>query len=168
MKSCWTPDPKDRPLPSEMVEYIANAPKLLNPCLDTPAQFIKLGEEHADVLNSGFRLSKINFRKAKSKKLPFFLRFNPFRWWSKPKEPARPAFNFATFNTNPEESSVSIQLENVCSPKEPLLGPSKSVSSLMTFGKFNMQSNRRDSGCQGEDDEGFANSPANSYINSKL
>ncbi|KAH1013429.1 atrial natriuretic peptide receptor 2 [Dendroctonus ponderosae] len=160
MKSCWSPDPKDRPLPSAMVEYIANAPKLLTPCMDIPAQFIKLGEDedNSKVLNTGFGMSKFNFRKKKGKKWPFIIRFNRLRSKATPKN---------SITTCPDESSVSIQLENVCSPKEPLLGRSKSISSLMTFGKFNMQNNRRDSGCQGED-EGFSNSPANSYINSKL
>lgn len=158
MKSCFARDPKVRPAASTIVEYLANAPRLLNPCMDVPLQSITLDDgDGRDGLDHDFTISKVDMRKSSTNS-----NFNS------PKS----QFNFGgrslvTGDTTDQDESVSIQLENYC-PRAPLLGTSKSNNSLISFGKFNMQSNRRDSGCQAGEDESLANVPANGYVNSKL
>ncbi|XP_066143378.1 uncharacterized protein [Euwallacea fornicatus] len=165
MKSCWSQDPKERPPASEIVEYIANLPKLLNPCM-VPLQSITMddGDGLGPAVECDFHLGHIdtipnttNINSGDRPRNPYAFTLWPQTRTTGSKAPLPPLI------TDHDESTVSMQLENYC-PKEPLLGPSKSSSSLIGFGKFNMHSNRRDSGCQ-NDDEGFGNSPANGFIN---
>ncbi|XP_076270946.1 uncharacterized protein LOC143202875 isoform X1 [Rhynchophorus ferrugineus] len=171
MNSCWQQNPKDRPTASSVVEFLANNGKLLTPSKDVPVQSIVIDEVQPTQLTKrpGIKLSEIDFT-------------NEFNFLNSPKammephdaifeikgNPPLPQSPDNAFDLSPEDdSTVSIQLETIC-PKAPLLGPSKSSSSLINYGKFQMQSNRTDS-CHEEDDEGFiGNSPSNGYINSKL
>lgn len=42
IKSCWNPDYKKRPQASEIVEFLANNPRLLSPCLDVPLSSVQI------------------------------------------------------------------------------------------------------------------------------
>lgn len=163
MKSCWIQDPKSRPAASGLVDYLANNPRLLSACTDVPLQSLTLDEfgERKPESEWGIRLSKVDMRKSSTNS-----NFNSPKTLIQPGQSSELALAMAPLSAD-EELSVSIQLENCC-PKAPLLGASKSTNSLINFGKFNMQSNRRDSGCQDEDEGFIANSPPNGYINSKL
>ncbi|CAH1133811.1 unnamed protein product [Ceutorhynchus assimilis] len=181
MKSTWQRDPKSRPTASSIVEYIANVPKLLNPCKNVPLQSIKLDGEELDPTQDNPEKPEKNGRngsRSDMRKSSTNSNFSSPKILYIPNRAASAPLTCEDGETSSilmdGEESVSIQLENYC-PRAPLLGTSRSTNSLINFGKFNMQSNnRRDSGCQAED-EGFSGgggnggSPANGYIsNSKL
>ncbi|KAI5636059.1 protein tyrosine kinase domain-containing protein [Phthorimaea operculella] len=42
IKSCWQQDPKKRPSASEVAAFLADAPRLLSPCLDVPLDALSL------------------------------------------------------------------------------------------------------------------------------
>lgn len=42
MKSCWNIDPKRRPQASQIVDFLANSPRLLAPCLDVPLSSVDI------------------------------------------------------------------------------------------------------------------------------
>uniref|UniRef100_A0A224XI24 Gamma-aminobutyric acid type B receptor subunit 2 n=1 Tax=Panstrongylus lignarius TaxID=156445 RepID=A0A224XI24_9HEMI len=42
IKSCWNKDYKKRPQASEIVEFLANNPRLISPCLDVPLSSVQL------------------------------------------------------------------------------------------------------------------------------
>lgn len=163
MKSCWSTNPKERPAASSVVEFLATNGKLLTSCKEVPVQSIIIDEvQPTQPARPGIKLSEIDFN-------------NEINFLNSPKVLIHPnqIGDFAISadphdDPSPEDDSVSIALETIC-PKAPLLGPTKSSSSLINFGKFQMQSNRRNS-CHDEDDEGFiGNSPSNGFINnSKL
>lgn len=41
IRSCWNREPKLRPLASEIVEFLANNPRILAPCLDVPLSSVQ-------------------------------------------------------------------------------------------------------------------------------
>lgn len=164
MKKCWAREPKDRPPASEIVEYIANSGKLLYPSMDVPMSSItlKADEEycHDEEFPFGFGRARLrdkgpptDFEVLRKQILSLAASGNSNNC------PPRS-------RTTEEDSAVSIQLDNYC-PKAPLLGTDKSSNSLISFGKFNMQSNRTDSGYHNGDDC-FENGHANGFVNSKL
>lgn len=52
IRSCWTLDYKKRPKASEIVEFIANNPRLLYPCLDVPLASVQIDDSGSvDLLN---------------------------------------------------------------------------------------------------------------------
>ncbi|KAF4518035.1 hypothetical protein B566_EDAN009268 [Ephemera danica] len=42
LKSCWLPEHKNRPNASEIVEFLANNPRLIAPCLDVPLASVQM------------------------------------------------------------------------------------------------------------------------------
>lgn len=44
LKSCWNKDKDVRPKASEIVEFIANNPRLISPCLDVPLSSIQIDD----------------------------------------------------------------------------------------------------------------------------
>ncbi|XP_060518097.1 receptor-type guanylate cyclase gcy-13-like isoform X2 [Cylas formicarius] len=44
MKNCWKQDPKQRTTASQVVEFLANNPRLLSPCMDIPLMSLELEE----------------------------------------------------------------------------------------------------------------------------
>lgn len=44
LKSCWYKDREVRPKASEIVEFIANNPRLISPCLDVPLSSIQIDD----------------------------------------------------------------------------------------------------------------------------
>lgn len=46
LKSCWKQDPKLRPQASEIVEFLANNPRIISPCLDVPASSVNIEEKN--------------------------------------------------------------------------------------------------------------------------
>lgn len=65
------------------------------------------------------------------------------------------------------DSGISIPMDISC-PKEPLLGPSRSTSSLLNLGKYvTIHSRREDSGCQAEEDDYIATT-SNGHVITKV
>ncbi|XP_053677809.1 uncharacterized protein LOC128727882 [Anopheles nili] len=48
MKACWNEDYKKRPMASEVSDFIANYPRLLNPCLDVPIASVEMVDTSTD------------------------------------------------------------------------------------------------------------------------
>lgn len=42
LKSCWALEPQKRPQASEIVEFLANNPRIVSPCLDIPLASVQL------------------------------------------------------------------------------------------------------------------------------
>lgn len=169
MKKCWAREPKDRPAASEIVEYIANSGKLLYPSMDVPISSITLKADdeycHDEEFPFGFGRARprdkgppTDFEVLRRQILSMAASRNSNNCPPPPPPRSR---------TTEEDSAVSIQLDNNYCPKAPLLGTNKSSNSLISFGKFNMQNNRTDSGYHNEDDP-FENGHANGFVNSKL
>lgn len=120
MKSCWKIDPKERPTACQIVEYIANNPRLLNPCLDEPIPSMQIGDN--DQLGMAHEEA---FKVSPSKSV-----------------------NGSVLQTMPntvmEEKfeSDNIPLE-VCCVKQPLLGQSRSSSNLLNLGRLVSSDNRK-------------------------
>ncbi|PNF24218.1 hypothetical protein B7P43_G15826 [Cryptotermes secundus] len=60
IRSCWNFDHKRRPQVSEIVEFVANNPRLISPCLDVPLASVQM-DDYAEQLEMG--LPNITFRK---------------------------------------------------------------------------------------------------------
>ncbi|XP_069698476.1 uncharacterized protein [Periplaneta americana] len=60
IRSCWNFDHKRRPHISEIVEFLANNPRLISPCLDVPLASVQMEDdtEHLDI-----QLPNVTFRK---------------------------------------------------------------------------------------------------------
>lgn len=104
LRSCWYKDSETRPKASEIVEFIANNPRLLSPCLDVPLATILM--EDSDQMDiSG--MDAASFRKCSSSisfknSLPNGLNFDT---------------NLPIKNVDVFSNNESIQLENcVCEP----------------------------------------------------
>lgn len=113
MKSCWKIDPKERPTASEIVDYIANNPRLLSPCLDDPITSVHINDsdQHGMPPEEAFKVS--------------------------PSKSQNGSVLQTTSNSLIEEKfeNDSIPLE-VCCAKQPLLGQSRSSSNLINLGRL--------------------------------
>nr|XP_023022017.1 receptor-type guanylate cyclase gcy-18-like [Leptinotarsa decemlineata] len=103
IRSCWKREAKERPTASQMVEFLANNPRLLTPCLEGPISSLQIGD--SDQLEMVLKDTKVSPTKSTSS--------TTFR---------SPSSVFA----NKNESDI-IPME-ICSPKQPLLGPRRSSS----------------------------------------
>uniref|UniRef100_A0A1B6MU76 receptor protein-tyrosine kinase n=1 Tax=Graphocephala atropunctata TaxID=36148 RepID=A0A1B6MU76_9HEMI len=61
MRSCWTLDYKKRPKASEIVEFIANNPRLLQPCLEGPLASVQIDDSGSVDLLHTERTRKFSF-----------------------------------------------------------------------------------------------------------
>lgn len=63
ISSCWTVDYKKRPQASEIVEFIANNPRLLTPCLDVPLSSVQMEDNgQFDILPEKLRKFSMSLR----------------------------------------------------------------------------------------------------------
>ncbi|XP_021935929.1 receptor-type guanylate cyclase gcy-4-like isoform X2 [Zootermopsis nevadensis] len=60
IRSCWNFDHKRRPQVSEIVEFLANNPRLISPCLDVPLASVQMDD---DIGQLEMRLPNVTFRK---------------------------------------------------------------------------------------------------------
>lgn len=113
IKSCWKIDPKERPTASQIVEYIANNPRLLSPCLDDPISSVHISDsdQHGMPPEEAFKGS--------------------------PSKSVNGSVLQSTTNPIIEEKfeNDNIPLE-VCCVKQPLLGQSRSSSNLLNLGRL--------------------------------
>lgn len=120
VKSCWKKDPKERPTASQIVDYIANNPRLLSPCLDDPISSVNISDSDQQGMapEEAFKVS--------------------------PSKSVNGSVFQSTPSTIIEEKfeTDSIPLE-VCCAKQPLLGQSKSSSNLLNLGRLVNSDNRK-------------------------
>jgi hypothetical protein len=60
IRSCWNFDHKRRPHVSEIVEFLANNPRLISPCLDVPLASVQMDDDTGQLQ---MQLPNITFRK---------------------------------------------------------------------------------------------------------
>lgn len=140
LKSCWQQEFKSRPQASEIVEFLANNPRLICPCLDIPLSSVQM----EDTGQLEMHLPQ-QFRKCSSS-----LSFKNL-----------PTQNGVVHNSAPPtarklsipESGSYLQLDNCC-PREPLLGAPMRSNSLLGLTKYvTIQHNHFDSGCEHDESE---------------
>ena len=68
IRSCWNFDHKRRPHVSEIVEFLANNPHLISPCLDVPLASVQI-EDNTEV--------DIAFRNVRFRKCSATMNFSP-------------------------------------------------------------------------------------------
>jgi hypothetical protein len=126
LKSCWQQNPKLRTRASEMVEFLANNPRLLVPCLEVPLASVQLEDTNQLEFNLPGQFRKFSGSNIMKPSLTVPNGIAGSRSLDGKLETRR--------QESASDSGISIPLENCC-PREPLLGPSKSSSSLLNFGK---------------------------------
>lgn len=113
IKSCWKLDPKERPTASQIVDYIANNPRLLSPCLDDPITSVHINDsdQHGMAPEEAFKVS--------------------------PSKSVNGSVLQTTSDPTVEEKfeNDSIPLEACCA-KQPLLGQSRSSSNLISLNRL--------------------------------
>lgn len=123
MKSCWQLDAKVRPTAKEIVEFLANNPRLVFPCLDVPLPSVQLedtGQLEMHLPDSFRKCSNVSLKPLGSPPLP-----NGTAPSARP--PGQPSLS---------DGSLSLQMDGNCL-REPLLGPVvRSSSSLMGLSKL--------------------------------
>jgi len=60
IRSCWNFDHKRRPQLSEIVEFLANNPRLISPCLDMPLASVQMDDDTGQLQ---MKLPNLTFRK---------------------------------------------------------------------------------------------------------
>lgn len=156
MKSCWQVDSKVRPTAKEIVEFLANNPRLVFPCLDVPLASVQL----EDTGQMEMHLPD-NFRKCSSASV------KPLN--SVPSLPNGISCTSPTKSTRQlsiPDSTTSLQLDSNCL-REPLLGSVKSSPSLMGLSKLVGSQHKSDSLRCG-DLESFPNGHMNGQAISKV
>ncbi|CAH0557671.1 unnamed protein product [Brassicogethes aeneus] len=127
MSSCWQTDKKNRPTSSEIVELLATHPTLLKPCVETMVS-VDLEPDQIDMSKlPDFRRGKVPAQQQNGA-----VRAGAQTRSASPKHQSVP-MTAATLPESATDSGISILVDN-CSPKEPLLGTSRSNSSLLNLG----------------------------------
>ncbi|RZC34381.1 Pkinase Tyr, ANF receptor and/or Peripla BP 6 domain containing protein [Asbolus verrucosus] len=159
LKSCWHQDPKMRTRASEIVEFLANNPRLIVPCLDVPLASVQLEDTNQLEINLPDQFRKCSSSNIKaSPTIPNGIS-TPHSLDTKSETQRHDSIS---------DSGVTIPLEDCC-PREPLLGPAKSSSSLLNFGKYVTIQHHNDGNVQNDDDYLAHNSaPVNGYVVSKV
>lgn len=92
IRSCWTVDYKKRPQASEIVEFIANNPRLLTPCLDVPLSSVQMEDTgQFDILPDKLRKFSMSLRNRGSIIRSQNQNCVPTQWVMKPTERGTPA-----------------------------------------------------------------------------
>ncbi|KAJ8916169.1 hypothetical protein NQ315_016308 [Exocentrus adspersus] len=126
IKSCWVKEPKDRHKASEIVAFLANNPKVVEPCLDAPLASVQLEDSNQAELGLPTEFREFRKSSTSSKSSPV-----------KPNvtiemEPVLPLYQPVDEKSDLE--NVPIEQSHV---KEPLLGPGKpSSGSRLNLGKL--------------------------------
>lgn len=141
LKSCWQQESRQRPQASEIVEFLANNPRLISPCLDIPLSSVQM----EDTGQLEMHLPQ-QFRKCSSS-FSFKNLSVPNGISNSPPLPVR--------KLSIPESGSYLQLDNCC-PREPLLGPPIRSNSLLGMSKYvTIQHGHFDSGCEHDELEDF-------------
>lgn len=92
IRSCWTVDYKKRPQASEIVEFIANNPWLLTPCLDVPLSSVQIEDTgQFDILPEKLRKFSMSLRNRNSIIRSQNQNCASTQWVMKPTERGTPA-----------------------------------------------------------------------------
>lgn len=168
IRSCWSIDAKKRPPASEIVEFLANNPRLLSPCPDVPLASVQLEDtDQLEVhLPPDLRKSSTSSLKGGS---PINGKLVSTSSGQQQQQQPQSSSRVTQRQQSVPECTIPLSpLENCC-PKEPLLGAARSSSSLLSFGKFGSSKQRRDSNGDDEDDEIFnEQSPPNGHVITKV
>lgn len=150
LKSCWNQDSKMRPAASEIVEFLANNPRLLAPCLDVPLSSVQMEDTGQLEMHLPEQFRKCSVSLSTKSTLPNGISSSSFD--SK--------INMLRQNSMPD-NSVSVPMDKCC-PREPLLGPPARSDSFMGLSKYVtiQHNNRGDEYCQ--------HSPPNGHAITKL
>ncbi|KAF2904495.1 hypothetical protein ILUMI_01678, partial [Ignelater luminosus] len=150
LKSCWNQDSKLRPAASEIVEFLANNPRLLAPCLDVPLSSVQMEDTGQLEMHLPEQFRKCSVSLSTKSTLPNGISSSSFD--SK--------INMLRQNSMPD-NSVSVPMDKCC-PREPLLGPPARSDSFMGLSKYVtiQHNNRGDEYCQ--------HSPPNGHAITKL
>lgn len=142
---------------SEIVEFLANNPRLISPCLEIPLASVQLEDTNQLEINLPDQ-----FRKCSTTSM-IALPNNFIVNGTVPSKP--PPFQHETAS----DSGISIPLENCCL-REPLLGGTKSSSSLISLGKYVSMQHHAVDNTEDEDEDYLAHNPApvNGHIISKV
>jgi serine/threonine protein kinase len=164
LKSCWQQNPKLRTRASEMVEFLANNPRLLVPCLEVPLASVQLEDTNQLEFNLPGQFRKFSGSNIMKPSLTVPNGIAGSRSLDGKLETRR--------QESASDSGISIPLENCC-PREPLLGPSKSSSSLLNFGKhvgFQHRNEDDEDAAREADEDYLAHNPApaNGYVISNV
>lgn len=135
IKSCWNLEFKKRPQASEIVEFLANNPRLLSPCLDVPLSSVEFEDTGQLELNLPTNLRKFSVTLT-SQTEGNEIRQRSLSHDSEPS-PSLPDVD----ETNPFFFPNGSASQNVDWPRVPLLsshrgGPSPTVVSSSGFGKL--------------------------------
>ncbi|KAG5898979.1 Insulin-like peptide receptor, partial [Gonioctena quinquepunctata] len=104
IRSCWKREAKERPTASQIVEFLANNPRLLSPCLDVPISSVQLGDsDQLELVRKDLTVSPTKSANGTTFRAP------------------------SSMCVDKNEADI-IPLE-MCCPKEPLLGQGRSNSS---------------------------------------
>ncbi|KAF5297767.1 hypothetical protein FQR65_LT09941 [Abscondita terminalis] len=137
IKSCWNQDNKMRPTASEIVEFLANNPRLLSPCLDVPISSVQMEDTDQLEMHLPEQFRKCSMSVSTKTSLPNGISSSSFD--SK--------LNALRQNSMPD-NNVSIPMDKCC-PREPLLGPPSRSESFIGLSKYvTLQNNRADDYCQ--------------------
>lgn len=138
-----------RPSASEIVEFLANNPRLLAPCLDVPLSSVQMEDTGQLEMHLPEQFRKCSMSLSTKSTLPNGLSSTSFD--SK--------LNMIRQNSA-QENMVSIPMDKCC-PREPLLGsPTRSESFLGLSKYVPIQHSRNDEYCQ--------HSPPNGHAITKL
>lgn len=167
MKSCWNQDGKLRPAASEIVEFLANNPRLISPCLDVPLSSVQTEESDQLEINIptpcrkfsssfNFKSSLPNGFNVESNSPPVHLQQQPLtdNEFFTQMEIISPPITARQLSI--PDSGICLQMDTCC-VREPLLQPIRANSTL-GLGKYvsSRQHDKNDSGCeQGDQDDFF-------------
>lgn len=141
IKSCWNLDSKKRPKASQIVEFLANNPRLISPCLDVPLASVQMENTGQLELHlpEKYRKCSLSISGTQEHCVPngVVIDGGVVRQTSLP---------------NPTDNgiAVSIQLDTNC-VHEPLLGTRRTNSQLNLSKYVKMQHAPTDSGCNSDD-----------------
>ncbi|KAB0792760.1 hypothetical protein PPYR_14719 [Photinus pyralis] len=144
LKSCWNQDSKIRPTSSEIVEFLANNPRLLTPCLDVPISSVQMEDTGQLEMHLPEKFRKCSVSLGAKTPLPNGISSSSFD------------SKLSSLRQNSVlENNGSIQPDKCC-PREPLLGPPSRSESFIGLNKYISVQNNRENYCQQSTPNGHA------------